>query len=75
VGQVTYVREMRNGTMGDLALGGTVILNSITRKYGVRLWTILDWLRIGSNGLFLCTQHNLRVPWKPGLFTDHLSDY
>jgi hypothetical protein len=63
-------------TMLDLAkVGGEVILNEITRRCRVRVPTLLEWLRVSSDSAFLCAQHNLLVPCKCGLFTEHLREY
>jgi hypothetical protein len=34
--------------LGDLVVDGMIILGSILEKYGVKLWTRLVWLMIGT---------------------------
>jgi hypothetical protein len=36
---------------GDPGLDGRIILRRIFRKWDVRLWTVLSWLRIETVGL------------------------
>jgi len=36
--------------LGDPGVDGRIILSSIFRKWDVRVWTGLSWLRIGTGG-------------------------
>jgi hypothetical protein len=39
--------------LGDLGVGGKIILRWNFRKWDVRVWTRLGWLRIGTGGGYL----------------------
>jgi len=41
--------------VGDLGLDRRIILNCIYKKWGLMVWTIFIWIRIGSSGGLLCT--------------------
>jgi len=38
------------GHLGDLGVDGRIILICIFRKWGVRVWTGSNWLRIRTDG-------------------------
>jgi hypothetical protein len=44
----------RKGHLGNLGVYGKVVLKWILEKRGVKMWTGLIWLKIGSNGGLLC---------------------
>jgi hypothetical protein len=50
------VSEKRTGCLGDLVLGGGILLKWIILKWNIRLWRGFIWLRIGTPGGLLRTE-------------------
>jgi hypothetical protein len=41
-------------SLGDLCLEGRIILKKILEKYGMKMWTGFNWLRLRPDVSFLC---------------------
>jgi hypothetical protein len=46
----SFIYLFLRGDLGDVGLDGRIIIKSMLKKYGVRIWTVFIWLGIGAHG-------------------------
>jgi hypothetical protein len=43
------LENLKGRGLGELGIDGKIILKWILKKWGMMLWTVLNWLRLGSS--------------------------
>jgi len=60
--RVLVVKKEGRGHWGDLGVDGWIILERISRRWDVGIWTGLGWPRIDRWRTFVSAVMNLQVP-------------